>query len=610
MPSDIQSGVAGQVRNQALWQNQLGKSSALDKLGLQDLQGVTLKSSRSPEALVNSKEIFKDYFRTEVKAMTEGMNPRHVEQFTKLSEVRLSQILDGTFGKMEDRLLAGKFVFNPKGHMKKANNLAQEFFKQLVKPAMQTKIDDLRAQVKDKAENRQTLVKPQIFTDDKGNISVMKAGEQIENLVLKGGGGKGIGYPPALAEMQRVGMLDGLKQVVGTSAGALTAVAVAVGQSADQFDVLVNPMPLLFGTNPFKTDVYPEISSTVGNLSPLPATKMVATLDQLVGNKVNEFLSATKPGDLSAMAEKYANANNLSKNDVLARLATLRNPDYTSDRSGKMVTFSDMKMLHAMAPDNFREIQLTGYDSTRREGLLFNAETTPDLPVVFGARISMAHPAIATAIKLDDKHGFGNHALTDGGIYSNTPLEALYDNDRGLASIETNDVSEFQALHEKTMVMIFDDSGKAYSTLHGAPESREVSNGFGMKAAKLVANNPNMDKDWLFDKGKEYHSGPGNFVVFHGKVGTMGLALEKTKEFAQLQSTLKALEQIEQRIDAPSCVTYKSVDAVFKSLSDTEKQLILMDGEPRREDFSGPRAEEDFRIANVLFTRIEMQMGG
>ena len=52
------------------------------------------------------------------------------------------------------------------------------------------------------------------------------------NLVMEGGGIRGVAYGGALEELERQGVLAGLQRVGGTSAGAIQAALLAVGYSA------------------------------------------------------------------------------------------------------------------------------------------------------------------------------------------------------------------------------------------------------------------------------------------------------------------------------------------------------------------------------------------
>ena len=87
----------------------------------------------------------------------------------------------------------------------------------------------------DRQKNEQSVVdkRPQIVLTSEGKFNLIRPAPQLENLILRGGGAKGIGNPPALIEMEKQGKLDGLKHIVGTSAGALTAMCLASGHSSN-----------------------------------------------------------------------------------------------------------------------------------------------------------------------------------------------------------------------------------------------------------------------------------------------------------------------------------------------------------------------------------------
>src|SRR5688572_26513533 len=57
---------------------------------------------------------------------------------------------------------------------------------------------------------------------------------RIENLVFEGGGVKGIAYAGALDVLEQRALMAGVRGVAGTSAGAYTAMLVAVGCPAKQ----------------------------------------------------------------------------------------------------------------------------------------------------------------------------------------------------------------------------------------------------------------------------------------------------------------------------------------------------------------------------------------
>ena len=56
----------------------------------------------------------------------------------------------------------------------------------------------------------------------------------FHNLVFEGGGVKGIAYVGALEVLEREGILQDIKRVAGTSAGAMMAVMVGLRYTADE----------------------------------------------------------------------------------------------------------------------------------------------------------------------------------------------------------------------------------------------------------------------------------------------------------------------------------------------------------------------------------------
>ncbi len=78
---------------------------------------------------------------------------------------------------------------------------------------------------------------PQVFVKD-GKMTVAKQAPKLESLVLQGGGGKGVGYPAMLEEMNKSGMLDSVDLLVGTSIGALNASCLACGGLEDEREIL------------------------------------------------------------------------------------------------------------------------------------------------------------------------------------------------------------------------------------------------------------------------------------------------------------------------------------------------------------------------------------
>ena len=87
-------------------------------------------------------------------------------------------------------------------------------------------------------------VKPQLFITDEGRINMLRSAPPLETLVFRGGGARGIGNAAALTELELTGSLQNVKHIVGTSAGALTAIALACGHDSARFSKLVDDNPM------------------------------------------------------------------------------------------------------------------------------------------------------------------------------------------------------------------------------------------------------------------------------------------------------------------------------------------------------------------------------
>ena len=61
----------------------------------------------------------------------------------------------------------------------------------------------------------------------------------FENLALEGGGVWGIAYAGAVEELEKAGVLGGIKRVAGTSAGSIVALLLALGFDSNDISKIV-----------------------------------------------------------------------------------------------------------------------------------------------------------------------------------------------------------------------------------------------------------------------------------------------------------------------------------------------------------------------------------
>ncbi|MCB2378375.1 patatin-like phospholipase family protein [Hymenobacter sp. BT635] len=208
------------------------------------------------------------------------------------------------------------------------------------------------------------------------------------NLVMEGGGIRGIAYGGALQELDRQGVLAGIRRVGGTSAGAIQAALLAVGYSPAEIIAIVNDMPvqrlndgrlIFFGGS----------------------TRLLKQYGWYRGDQFTKFMS-------ELVARKTGSA------------------DFT------------LAQLHNLAIEGkARDLYTTGTNLTRQCTQVFSYETHPDMRVADAVRISMSIPLYFRAVLLDQQgHVVQRPAkdqavevLVDGGLLANYPVD-LFDQPR------------------------------------------------------------------------------------------------------------------------------------------------------------------------------------
>ena len=212
------------------------------------------------------------------------------------------------------------------------------------------------------------------------------------NLVLEGGGIRGIAYGGALQELESRGVLAGIRRVGGTSAGAIQAALLAVGYSAQEIVEVVNATPV----QRLNDGRFIFVGGT---------RRLVKQYGWYRGDELSRYLS-----------------------ELVARKT--QRPDLT------------LGELHALAlaqPGRFRDLYTTGTNLTQQRTQVFSYETDPTLRVADAVRISMSIPLYFRAVLLDAQNhvitsptpGQPVQVLVDGGLLANYPID-LFDKPRYL----------------------------------------------------------------------------------------------------------------------------------------------------------------------------------
>lgn len=471
-------------------------------------------------------------------------------------------------------------------------------------------------------------IAPQIFKRHDGTYNLIRAVPPIENLILPGGGSKGIGLAGALLELESAGMLSSLRAIAGSSAGALVATWLSVGRSLPELEVL-------FGgdfRNLLKTDkglnfLYPDIkfvstaAVTAKLLSPFgaghdTAIGMIKKLDEVTAEGVRDYLIKQNPDDLAcsikAIAKREVDAKvikgEISEDPaainaaveqrakyILDRFNTLQEKaDFSKSRQGKMVTFEDIAFLHAIAPDKFKSLRITAYDLAKKDHVIFDEHIAPNLPVAYAARASMAHPLIATGVSFQGNTWSGTgHTFSDGGISSNMPVEALVPLTAPKAATGLP-APAYQRLRAATAVMAFDEDGTAMRTINHSPEIEWNNRGFFKRIVDYisygvmgwVASNPDIAKDNLDDVQKTHDFGANVLIVKHGDIKTMDLDVSSKRKTDAISLARTSLQEQLKIVRGDSyAVEVSSVQEAFDLLEPAEKASLLA-GKPAASDDS------------------------
>ncbi len=281
-------------------------------------------------------------------------------------------------------------------------------------------------------------------------------GQSPRNLVFEGAGIRGIAYCGALQKMEEKNWLRNVERVGGTSAGAVTALTVALGYSVAEIRHL--------------------ISSTAFK-------------------KLNDgkfmFL-----GGINRMNKYFGWYRNKKTDEWLSNMirAKTGNPD---------ISFRQMKEAGI-----FKELYVTGTCLNKQQLIIFSHETYPDMKIRDAVRISMSIPLYFEASFIDPQGNVYYHPrdktgldiVVDGGITGNFPIR-MFDSTR---YIESNvDTNQF-IVNKETLGFRIDSDEQIIKDLNGEPglaplpvnSLKEYLNAFYIIIIENLNRQPLVKDDW------------------------------------------------------------------------------------------------------------------
>ncbi|WP_431777565.1 patatin-like phospholipase family protein [Ottowia caeni] len=559
------------------WQAAVGNLSVDGGL-LGKLRGVFRTPTKGVETLINAREAFKSFFQDQVSALAPKQRNNLIDQ----SQGLMQQILANSLDRVIDHAIQRKDGRVSDSMLREAVARANE--------SARLALGDLQLQVSRAriTEPPAYDMRPQILLRPDQTILLVRPAPLIENLVLRGGGAKGVANGVALLEMESAGLLEGLKKIVGSSVGALTAVALASGQDAKAFARLSDSLSMTeLAAKPRNFEkLYPhiDVSWRLG----FHSGRALELLDQISATNVAGYLESN--WNTNSFQQKLLQLQETAGPRALERLAQLTMQDFQQDRTDQMITFNDLSLLHQLDPARFKELVLTGWDKDNRTTTYFSTQMTPNMPIAVAGRISMAFPIAFKSVTYDPGDGLGTRTFSDGGIGSNMPTEVVTGNLTGNARVEA---------FSRTALLTFDENGEAYSAMHGPQQKR---NGAVDWIISKVTGNPDFGQSSLNDDAKVKGAGPNAYVVFHGDLGTLDLLASRERlESAKHMSTLNMLQQIEQREGQAYAVECATIDDCWAMLTDTEKQLLSEGVTPDPREYRLGVSDPAYRLQRQLY---------
>jgi predicted acylesterase/phospholipase RssA len=302
----------------------------------------------------------------------------------------------------------------------------------------------------------------------------------FKNLVFAGGGGKGLVYPSVYHVLKQAGFLNDIDAVAGSSAGALTAAAIACGTDPLELACFVQGAQFL-GSELFCGQNNCLVPNNFRVLS-----KVGISDGRGIYLMFRQFYLKSFCSNINLHMASFEDSHRRGE-IVDSELTAIKE---LADGTNDLLTFGKLAIARKVKPDIFKDLTITGastgevdhntsYDSVFNGSLTkmlttlyFNAREFPNVEIAFAARISMSIPiAFSPIIFTDERYPPKSIDLLmiDGGFTTNIPVEIFIP----AAKTERKFVREVKLLRnefDKTMIVVPEGDGDA--TAHNMLNSR------------------------------------------------------------------------------------------------------------------------------------------
>ena len=204
------------------------------------------------------------------------------------------------------------------------------------------------------------------------------------NLVFKGGGIRGIAYLGAVEELERLGIMEKIERVAGSSVGAIAALMVSLRLPANQIKSVFDSLDF---------SRIPQVR-TEGQSDSILNRLEVTTCSQRLLKNFGWYSSDYFYKWLKEVIAKYVQGN----------------PD---------ATFADFRQM------GHRDLYVVVSNLTKHHAEVMSVEATPDVVVADAIRMSMSIPLYFEALHFDGKEFGKGDLFVDGGLFNNYPVEVF-----------------------------------------------------------------------------------------------------------------------------------------------------------------------------------------
>lgn len=288
------------------------------------------------------------------------------------------------------------------------------------------------------------------------------------DLVFEGGGAKGMVFVGALRELERRGHTFG--RFLGTSAGAIMATFAAAGLTIPEMIAALNEkdaqgvpvfQQFLGQPRPFsRAEIEHSVTRQALQAIDLPGVpdNVEAYIDRIVLYLMSR--------DEFAHVFSFVERGGWFSADAFVDWARAKLDQATPSGQARDLsrqTFAEFNRTTG------RELSLVAADTTAGRMLVLNHRTAPQVPVVWGMRMSMSLPLIWQEVIWQPEWGdylgvpIAGHRVVDGGLLSNFPIELFLSSDPHVTALMGHRTSQgvLGLLIDESLPVGNDDASRA-----------------------------------------------------------------------------------------------------------------------------------------------------